>query len=108
MKRMGYAMPHRDPNFWSWVPFVLASGQIPQPDWNLSRIIEAVIIGLVSAGLSMFVAISIIQTQLTYISDELKEQKIEHAAQMNDLKTEIKDIRRDIYVPRNNKTIWKF
>lgn len=75
------------PDMSNFIPFLLSAG-MKQPHWNLQRVIEALLIGAITGGIAMWGTQQVIATQM----QALEKQVIE-------VKTELREIRSDIYRP---------
>lgn len=72
------------------IPFMLAAGA-PQPHFSFQRIIEAIIIGAVTAGIAVYSTQQVITAKLDMLQTQISE-----------VKAEVKVIRGDIYRPRGS------
>lgn len=71
-----------------WIPFLLSAG-VGQPKWNVQRFLEAVIIAAFTGAVTV------------YATQEKLSVEILHLSQaVNELRSEIKEIRSDVYAPR--------
>lgn len=77
------------PDWNSWLPFVLGAGAVPAPHINVARIVEALIIAVVTAGVVTY-------AQQLVMGEQIKALKF----QVQELQQEVRDMRRDFYAPR--------
>ncbi len=113
-------MPHHDPNNWLMAflgfPFLIADGE-EQPKMNRSRLVETIVIGMVSALMAAFVGwillIPEIKSDIRLLDQKLKDHS-EHWRRedqhnqykynqlqntLNDIKVSIGEMRKDFYRP---------
>lgn len=70
----------------SMLPFMASAVAGAGAKLSFPRIIEAIIIAAISGGLTMWVTVSVINTELTHLKTSV-----------NELKADIKELRRDVY-----------
>ena len=80
-------MPWRDGFNWQWLPFFLATGQ-SQSKMNVARIIEAMIIASITAGIVLYGTVQVLGAEIKSMQKDI--QRIERS---------VGDIKRDFYKP---------
>lgn len=79
-------------------PFLaMAAGR---PQFNTTRILEALIIAGVVAMASRFVIVTEVKTELQYVKTDISEMKVDYKSGLAEVMAEIRTIKGDIYVPK--------
>lgn len=71
----------------NFIPFTLAEGQA-QPKMNIQRIIEALLIAAITAGVAMYASMQVLDTRLQNMQNDV--QRLEQS---------VKEMQRDLYRP---------
>ncbi len=80
-------MPWRDSSYWQWLPFFLTAGQ-SQSKMNVARIIEALIIAAITAGIVLYGTVQVIGAEMKAMQKDI--QRVERS---------VGEIKRDFYKP---------
>lgn len=79
-------------------PFItMAAGR---PQINTSKIMEALIIAAIVAVATRFIIVAEMKIELEHVKSGMTEMKAEYKSGLDDVMTEIKTIKGDIYVPK--------
>lgn len=71
-----------------------------RPQINTSKIMEALIIGVILAVATRFIIIAEMKIELQHVQSEMVEMKGNYKDGLAEIKAEIKTIKGDIYIPK--------
>lgn len=71
---------------------------------NYTRVIEALVIGVVTSLLVYVASVPKLEAKLEAMEEKQREFKTEVTAQVRDVKDEVRELRKDLYIPANKPT----